>query len=201
ELASSSRRQLLDDWFNMHTEFSTVSDYFWVSYPISDSEGRGKIDSQSISRLYDLFDKITKPILLQAQEEVKVATRLITIPRKTRAPLTAQLSRYMNGYVVDDICFYVLNWYINHETSNKSTKKGLESLFYENKPVNLSEEATKAFYPQKIETSVSRLETYYRCSYQHFLQYNLQLEDRRTYTLDAPQVGQLFHEALKLITE
>src|SRR5690625_6823066 len=80
-------------------------------------------------------------------------------------------------------------------------KKVLESLFYENKPVNLSEEATKAFYPQKIETSVSRLETYYRCSYQHFLQYNLKLEERRTYTLDAPDMGQLFHEALKVITE
>src|SRR5699024_3632811 len=65
----------------------------------------------------------------------------------------------------------------------------------------LSEEATKAFYPQKIETSVSRLETYYRCSYQHFLQYNLKLEERRTYTLDAPDMGQLFHEALKVITE
>src|SRR5690625_1211476 len=141
------------------------------------------------SRLYDLFPRLNKPILLQEPEEVKDATRFITTPRKTRAPLTAQLSRYMNGYAVDDIWFSVLNWYINHETSNESTKKVLESLFYENKPVNLSEEATKAFYPQKIETSVSRLETYYRCSYQHFLQYNLKLEERRTYTLDAPDMG------------
>src|SRR5699024_660528 len=32
-------------------------------------------------------------------------------------------------------------------------------------------------------------------------QYNLKLEERRTYTLDAPDMGQLFHEALKVITE
>src|SRR5699024_11280823 len=110
-----------------------------------------------------MLPKINIPILIQVPEEVKDATRFITTSRKTRSPLIAQLSRYMNGYAVDDIWFSVLNWYINHETFNESTKKVLESLFYENKPVNLSEEATKAFYPQKIETSVSRLETYYRC--------------------------------------
>ena len=45
------------------------------------------------------------------------------------------------------------------------------------------------------------LETYYRCSYQHFAKYSLGLEERRTYKLDAPDIGQLFHEALKTITE
>src|SRR5699024_7941215 len=128
-------------------------------------------------------------------------TRIITTPRKTRAPLTAQLSRDMNGNAVDDIWFSVLNRYINHETSNESTKKVLESLFYENKAVNLSEEAIEAYYPQKKETNVSRIDKYYRCLYQHFLQYNLKLEERRTYTLDAPDMGQLFHEAVKVITE
>src|SRR5699024_5228568 len=138
ELASSSRRQLLDDWFYMHNAFSSVSDYLFVSYPISYSEVSGRLVSQMIIRLYYLFHKFNKPILLQEPEEVKDATRFITTTRKTRAPLTAQLSRYMNGYAVDDIWFSVLNWYINHETFNESTKKVLESLFYENKPVNLS---------------------------------------------------------------
>src|SRR5699024_3079171 len=103
ELASSSRRQIFDDWFYMHNAFYSVSDYLWVSYLISYSEGRGILVSQMITRLYDLFTKLNKPILLKEPEEVKDATRFITTPRKTRAPLTAQLSRYMNGYAVDDI--------------------------------------------------------------------------------------------------
>ncbi len=201
ELASSSRRQLLDDWFYMHNAFTSVSDYLWVSYPISDSEGRAKLASQMVDRLYDLFSNLKKPTLLQEPDELKEATRFITTPTKTRAPLTAQLSRYMRGYAVEDIWLSVLNWYIKNEGNNDSTKKVLNSLFYQNIPINLSKETTEAFYPQKIETSVSRLETYYRCSYQHFLQYNLKLEERRTYTLDAPDMGQLFHEALKVITE
>lgn len=201
ELASSSKRQLLDDWFYMHNAFSSVTDYLWISYPISDSEGRAKLASQLITRLYDLFPSLAKPILLQEPEEIKDATRFITTQRKTRAPLTAQLARKLRGYPVDEIWLSVLNWYIKHENQNQSTKLVLESLFYENKPTKLSQPTTTAFYPQKIETSVSRLETYYRCSYQHYLQYNLKLEERRTYTLDAPDMGQLFHEALKVIAE
>src|SRR5699024_12546391 len=64
-LASSSRTQLLDNRFYMHNAFSSVSDYLWVSYPISDSEGRGKLASQMITRLYDLVPILTKPIFLQ----------------------------------------------------------------------------------------------------------------------------------------
>lgn len=56
-------------------------------------------------------------------------------------------------------------------------------------------------YQKKIKTSVSRMEQYYQCSYKHFAQYSLNLEERKTYKLDAPDIGQLFHEALKQITE
>ena len=52
-----------------------------------------------------------------------------------------------------------------------------------------------------MHTSVSRMEMFYRCSYQHFAQYSLGLKERRTYKLDAPDIGQLFHEALKTITD
>src|SRR5699024_4282034 len=66
---------------------------------------------------------------------------------------------------------------------------------------SLTEETVKELHPKRINTSVSRLEMLYRCSYQHYVQYGLKLEERRTYKLDAPDIGQLFHEALKTITQ
>src|SRR5690625_5353952 len=45
------------------------------------------------------------------------------------------------------------------------------------------------------------MEILYRCSYQNFDKYSLGLEERRTYSLEAPDIGQLFHEALKTITK
>src|SRR5699024_1511642 len=127
--------------------------------------------------------------------------RFITSPEKTRAALTAQFARYLRGYPVKDVWWHVLNWYIKHEAPQSLAHNVLQSLFYENKPENLTKETVEQLYPKQIKASVSRLEMYYRCSYQHYLQYSLGLEERRTYKLEAPDIGQLFHEALKTITE
>src|SRR5699024_11740749 len=90
---------------------------------------------------------------------------------------------------------------IQHETTSSTSYKVLQSLFYENNPVDLQPETVKELYPKHVKASVSRLEMLYRCSYQHFVQYNLKLQDRRTYKLDEPDIGHLFHEAIKRITE
>src|SRR5699024_12285417 len=74
-------------------------------------------------------------------------------------------------------------------------------LFYHHNLRSLTDDTVKKLYPKRVKTRVSRLEMLYRCSYQHFAKYCLNLEDRRTYTHDAPNIGQLFHEALKTITE
>src|SRR5699024_411349 len=73
--------------------------------------------------------------------------------------------------------------------------------FYQNKPTDLAEDTINSLYKKEIQASVSRLEMYHRCSYQHFARYSLGLQERPTYKLDAPDIGQLFHEALKQITE
>src|SRR5690625_8033489 len=90
---------------------------------------------------------------------------------------------------------------MKHEPKHGTTYKILQSLFYENKPRSLSKDTVDQLYPKQVQTSVSRLEMLYRCSYQHYAQYSLQLEHRRTYKLDAPDIGQLFHEASKTITQ
>ncbi|WP_010529896.1 helicase-exonuclease AddAB subunit AddB [Lentibacillus jeotgali] len=201
ELAESSKRKLLDDWFYMYLAFTSAQDYLWISYPLSDEEGKSKVPSQLIKRVEDLFPACCEHLLLQDPEELADAERFITTPIKTRSALTAQLARSRKGYPVKDVWWHVLNWYIRNHPKHSTTYKILQSLYYQNRPVNLSQKTTEQLYPKQVKSSVSRLETYYRCSYQHFAQYSLQLQERKTYKLDAPDIGQLFHEALKKITE
>ncbi|NBJ69179.1 MULTISPECIES: helicase-exonuclease AddAB subunit AddB [Clostridia] len=201
QLAETSKRQLLDDWFYMYMSFTVASDQLWISYPLSDEEGNTKMPSQLIKRMESLFPNGCEHLLLQEPDELLEADRFVTTPHKTRAALTAQLSRYRRGYPIKQIWWHVLNWYIKHEEKYATTHRILQSLYYQNKPSNLSKETVEKLYPKQIKASVSRLETYYRCSYQHFAKYSLGLEERRTYKLDAPDIGQLFHEALKTITE
>lgn len=201
QLAEGSKRQLLDDWFYVYLAFTTAKDKLWISYPLSDEEGKSKVPSQVIKRLVDLFPACKEQLLLQDPEEMVDADRFVSTPTKTRSALTAQLARKLRGYPIDEVWWSVLHWYMGQEPKRGTTNKILTSLFYKNNPKSLSEETVNQLYPKQIKASVSRLEMYHRCSYQHFARYSLGLEERRTYKLDAPDIGQLFHEALKKITE
>lgn len=201
QLAEGSNRQLLDDWFYVYLAFTLPSDYLWVSYPISNEEGKQKVASPLIKRMEELFPVQEERLFLQDPEEMSEANRFVTTPNKTRGALTAQLARKLRGYPIDDIWEYVLNWYIEKSDDQVIHQRVLMSLFYQNKPTDLAEDTVNNLYKKEIQASVSRLEMYHRCSYQHFARYSLGLEERPTYKLDAPDIGQLFHEALKQITE
>lgn len=200
-LADTSSRQLLDDMFYMYLGFTTATESIWISYSISNGEGQTKIPSQMVSRLYELYPKLQKPFLLQDPDELHDARRFITTPLKTRSTLAVQLAREQRGYEIDDIWKTVYNWYVDNEPKFSTTYNVLQSLNYTNEPVSLTEDTVEKLYSKKLRTSVSRLEMYQKCSYQHFLRYGLNLEERERYTFDAPDIGQLFHEALKQITE
>lgn len=203
ELAESSRRKLLDDWFYMYLAFTAVKEYTWISYTLSDNEGNAKVPSQLVQRIQQLFPESEEPILLQDPDEEIDPERFISTPEKTRSALTVSLSRSMRGYPIHPVWHYVLNWYITKEPKTSTTRRVLQSIYYENTPKKLSKNIVAKVYPKEepIRTSVSRLEMFYGCSYKHFAQYNLKLEERPIYKLDAPDIGQLFHEALKVITD
>ncbi|MFC7063557.1 helicase-exonuclease AddAB subunit AddB [Halobacillus seohaensis] len=201
QLADGMNRQLLDDRFYMYLALTMAKDYLWMSYPLSNEEGKSKVPSQIIQRIDDLFPMIKDHLLLQDPDDLKDASRFITTPVKTRSALTSQLARHLRGYPVDSVWWSVLNWYMEKEEQGGLTNRVLQSLFYRNQPVNLSADTKNRLFDGPVKTSVSQLETYHRCSYQYFTRHSLKLQERKTYKLDAPDIGQLFHEALKQITE
>ncbi|GIO21653.1 helicase-exonuclease AddAB subunit AddB [Oceanobacillus sp. J11TS1] len=201
KLADNGKRQLLDDWFYIYLSLTVATDRLMISYPISDEEGKAKVPSQVIGRIEDLFPVCREHLLFQDVEDAADTTRFITTKTKSRAALTTQFARMQRGYEIDNSWFAVYNWYVKNQPPYGMTHRILQGLFYKNQPEQLKKETAKELYPKQIKASVSRLESYYRCSYQHFARYSLNLKERQTYKLDAPDIGQLFHEALRLITE
>src|SRR5699024_6953955 len=200
-LADSETQLLIDDWFYIYLAVTLATDKLWISYPLSDTEGKAKMPSSLIKRITNLFPQLPEPILLQDPEEMIEADRFVTTPKKTLSALTSQLAKYQRAYPIDSIWWSTLNWFITRKDQDPMIEMILQSLFYRNKPVNLKTETAERVFENKIQASVSRMEMYHRCSYQHFAQYTLKLTDRPTYKLDAPDMGQLFHEALKIITD
>ncbi len=70
-----------------------------------------------------------------------------------------------------------------------------------NKTDKLTIDLTKGLYGESFVSSVSRIESYYSCPFQHYASFGLGLQDRSEYTLEAPAIGDLFHAALKWISD
>ena len=60
---------------------------------------------------------------------------------------------------------------------------------------------TEGLYGESFISSVSRIESYYSCPFQHYASFGLGLRERSEYTLEAPAIGDLFHAALKWVSD
>ena len=62
-------------------------------------------------------------------------------------------------------------------------------------------ELTEGLYGESFVSSVSRIESYYSCPFQHYASFGLGLRERTEFTLEAPAIGDLFHAALKWVSD
>jgi ATP-dependent helicase/nuclease subunit B len=201
-VAPSSRTRLLDENFIAYKALTTPSDVLYVSYPLANDEGKALIPSSYIKRLRDMYPDAdeyfygTDPAELSESEQLNFVANYKT----TLSYLTAQLQLKKRNYPIADLWWDVYNFYMKGEWKERA-EKVLSSLFYTNQTVQLSKETTDELYGDTIQASVSRMELFNGCAFSHFAQHGLKLRERQVFRLEAPDIGELFHAALKHISD
>ena len=61
----------------------------------------------------------------------------------------------------------------------------------------LSRKVAEELYGGRILGSITRLERYSQCAYQHFLRYGLKLQERESFDLQMYDIGNLYHGAIE----
>jgi ATP-dependent helicase/nuclease subunit B len=64
----------------------------------------------------------------------------------------------------------------------------------------LSRRSAKRLYGPELITGASKLERYAECPFAYFMRYNLKARERRLYTVDQLDTGNLFHKILELFS-
>ena len=92
----------------------------------------------------------------------------------------------------------LFRWFLCSEEYHEEAIRLAEAAFtsYENQGIGHA--VARALYGNIISGSVTRLEQYAACAYAHFLQYGLELLERRRYELAAADMGNLFHASIDL---
>lgn len=203
-LAPTSDIRLLDEEFIAYKAFSTPIEQLVVSYPIADEEGKSLLASPWIKRLKELFPNMETVEWGGEASDEQDYEKMIQYawnPQVALSNLTSQLQQYKKGYSIPGFWWDVYNALMDMPALEEKTKRVLSSLFFENKAKTLSKGLTKELYGEEIQASVSRMERFNSCAFSHFISHGLRLEPRLIYKLDAPNIGELFHGALRLLAE
>ncbi|WP_160724643.1 helicase-exonuclease AddAB subunit AddB [Bacillus sp. USDA818B3_A] len=201
-LAASSRTRLLDENFLAYKAFTAPAEFLYVSYPLANDEGKALIPSSYIKRLKDMFPGLEETIYVADPSELDQEKQLGFVSNftTTLSYLNSMLQLKKRNYPIADLWWDVYNYYLTSPWKNKA-QKVFSSLFYTNETVQLSPEVADALYGDVIQASVSRMELYNGCAFSHFAQHGLKLRERQIFRLEAPDIGELFHAALKQISE
>ncbi|WP_442599116.1 helicase-exonuclease AddAB subunit AddB [Neobacillus sp. D3-1R] len=203
KIGPSSKIKLLDEQFLAYKSFTLPSDVLYLTYPLANEEGKGLMPSSFISRMKELFPQHEEHFFVSDISELFEREQLEYAANKKTglSYLTTQLQLMKRNYPMYDFWWDLYNYYLENKDWKNSSKKVLSSLFYTNRTVPLSNELTKELYGEQIQASVSRMELFHSCPFSHFVQYGLQLRERQIFRLEAPDIGELFHAALKYISQ
>ncbi|WML57208.1 helicase-exonuclease AddAB subunit AddB [Neobacillus sp. PS2-9] len=201
-VAPSCRTRLLDENFLAYKAFTAPAEELYVTYPLANDEGKALIASSYIKRIKDMFPEarehyyVSDPAELPEEGQLSFITNFTT----TLSYLNSQLQLNKRNYPISNLWWDVYNYYLESPGKEKA-KKVFSSLFYTNQTVQLSKQVADELYGDTIQASVSRMELFNSCAFTHFVQHGLRLRERQIYRLEAPDIGELFHAAIKYISD
>ncbi|MEC1589952.1 helicase-exonuclease AddAB subunit AddB [Bacillus sonorensis] len=201
-LAATGREQLLDENYLIYMALSSPSHQLYVSYPIADAEGKTLLPSTIVKRLNELFPDHAEKMLANEPEQLDDEAQLEFLVNKSTALsyLAGQLGIWSRQYAISDVWWSTYNFLMD-EPDRRFSQNVLSSLFFRNKVHTLNQRVSRELYGEHIQGSVSRMEMYKACPFSHFASHGLKLKERQFFKLEAPDIGQLFHSALKLISD
>lgn len=208
ELAPTAREDSFRQRFYLYLMMTKPSQRLVVSYSGVGGDGKSRRPSYLIGELGKMF-----PGLVCTEDSGGGFEEIYSVER-ARQQLAAGLGRFRDlpargeasggteeGLFQSEETLKFLElfrWFLYSEEHHEEAKKLAEAAFtsYENQGIGHA--VARALYGNIISGSVTRLEQYAACAYAHFLQYGLELLERRRYELAAADMGNLFHASIDL---
>jgi ATP-dependent helicase/nuclease subunit B len=198
-LAEDSRRKLLDEQFLIYSALTVPSRRLWISYPQADEEGKALLPSEIVPQLRPLFPGLRERLLpaepSPADGDAEQAAFAVR-PDRTLSHLSVQLKRWLQGETMSPVWWAAYNWFARRDEWRDRLGAAVGALFYVNREAGLSAGTSASLYGERLQASVSRMETFAACPFAHYASYGLRLQERRLFRLEAPDIGQLYHAAL-----
>jgi len=201
QLAPGIRQRLFREQYLVYIALTRARERLYLSSPLADEEGAAIKPSQVMSRVRELLPG-AKELYWPVEPDSSLLDDLefITNQQRSLTYLVTRLREAKTGEKLDPVWHDVYNWFLANKKKDDYARV-LSGLFYSNKEDKLPVGVVRSLYGRPLRTSVSGIERFRACPFAHFLSQGLRLRERVEYKLDAPDLGQFFHAALKLFGE
>lgn len=197
DLAKDTRTKVIDQQFMVYRTLTTPSDYLWVSWPISDQEGKTLRPSIIISRIRKLFPAITEKSNLLPPASNRDIVEEVALAAATFRHLTGVLRQKADGIEILPVWQDIYLWYNSRDEWKNTLSLIRKAFMYSNSAEPVSAEIVKKLYGEHLISSVSRLERYTTCPFSFFVQYGMGAKERKIFQLSAPDTGTFLHAAIE----
>ncbi len=192
------KQRILEEKLLVYVAFTRASDELLITYPLTDEQGNGLRPSPFAADL-----RAACPSLAETSIPDPTTTRA-TWPLMSSTDLAEALTREFRERpaIDEDPLASRSQWNdiyraaIQDESLRSGLAVPLASLAFCNQ-AQLSPKSIEQMSPTPFQASVSRLERYAACPFQHFADYALRLQERETTVLQDNDLGTLHHAVLE----
>lgn len=190
ELAPTSREQVFLQKFYLYLNMTKPSEALYLTYSRMDSMGTARKPSYLVGTICQMFPS------LKIQEIAADAASQIVTKKSSVKEYLKGLGQAVKGQA--DIQWQTLHqWRMHSEELRAQTERLFDAAFACFDGEELTAQLAKQLYGTVLYQSVTRLETFARCAYAHFLEYGLRLTKRPEYVFEAADLGTVFHDSLE----
>ncbi|WP_044915544.1 PD-(D/E)XK nuclease family protein [Butyrivibrio sp. WCE2006] len=201
ELAPTPRQQMYIQRLYLYMNLTKPSDKLYLSYAHIDNDGKSIRPAYLIGKIKALFPDVT-----YERYDRSVQSGILQTERNAMDFVAAHIQEYSRGYMDDaeerafTALYHSLRECGSEDELGRLTKM-VEAAGFDYEHKALSESIAALLYSNYLRNSVSRLEKYAQCSYAHFLQYGLKLDEREEFSFDSSDLGTVFHGALEVFSK
>jgi len=199
ELSPTSDILQMDEAFVCYIAMTRACEQMTFSYSLMGMQGDEKEKSPFLNQIQALFSNLDIQNIHYLHHAYPLT--LMEHPHQTKIHLFEALKSWLEEEAVADTWLDAYKVISENEELNDSINYLSTALTYDNETIQLTPQLSEALYGTSINASVSRFEGYNDCPFQHYATYGLRLNERTKYQLESFDLGNIFHNALKYISD
>lgn len=183
-LSDTVREDLYTGRFYLYQMLTKPSNKLFISMTGMDFDGKTRRPSILINMVKAIFPNIE----IKAREKSEIYSRF-----EAEEYLTENLRKLRAREKVDEDFLRYIATFFDEDFIRQLTAAAM----YIYRDTGIGESAARELFGEELRVSVTRLENYNACPFEHFISYGLGVEERQVHSFKASDIGTLVHDMLE----